>query len=372
MIYVQAMAGDHTDMMLLSSAPVGRDGATLRAVQRRRRLHGPCAAQKHGRQFSGSCRAMMQVQAMAGDHTDTVLPQQEVLLHWWGVMVPRYVQYSGEGDFTDTVLLNIMADNAAAAAAAGPRGCAVCRQRQRHHPCRAAQHYGRQCSGRCSAVRMRRLTWTACCEYFALCHQRQQKQAGEDFNILDPSQTHATSYKCSQWWQPAVLACREWEQQQEGSVLLWCLCFGSRLGLIAAAYHILQECCAAYPSKMAACLVQSSTCTIAQAQKEVQRSGSAQQVLWRMLHMQVHNLPRHGPTVSVAPAGTLALPALPPISSMHLGFGAAASGGDSFCEARPISSAAIKLITAGRRHACPHMRCITLWVWRGVDGHLLL
>uniref|UniRef100_A0A383WNE5 SGNH hydrolase-type esterase domain-containing protein n=1 Tax=Tetradesmus obliquus TaxID=3088 RepID=A0A383WNE5_TETOB len=35
-----------------------------------------------------------------------------------GVMVSRYVHYSGEGDFTDTVLLNTMEDNAAAAAAA--------------------------------------------------------------------------------------------------------------------------------------------------------------------------------------------------------------------------------------------------------------
>jgi hypothetical protein len=33
-----------------------------------------------------------------------------------GVMVSRYVQYTGEGDFTNTVLLNTMADNAAAAA----------------------------------------------------------------------------------------------------------------------------------------------------------------------------------------------------------------------------------------------------------------
>jgi hypothetical protein len=33
-----------------------------------------------------------------------------------GVMVSRYVHYSGEGDFTDTVLLNTLADNAAAAA----------------------------------------------------------------------------------------------------------------------------------------------------------------------------------------------------------------------------------------------------------------
>jgi hypothetical protein len=38
-----------------------------------------------------------------------------------GIMVSRYVRYNGEGDFTDSVLLNTMADNAAAAATAADK-----------------------------------------------------------------------------------------------------------------------------------------------------------------------------------------------------------------------------------------------------------